>query len=438
VTSSGRPPVEPDFTPIKVLLVDVEKPLPAIGLDDDQTYGAVWLLVRLHGRPLGEVKLTAAEMPMSAAALQARVRLMWGSVIDEHLRIDETGEPDVAHQVPSNGWETCLFRQQSFPSVSVVIPTYRRPVDVVRCVDSILATGYPDLEVIVVDNAPGDARTAVAVAETYSGDGRVRYLAEWTAGASRARNQGVRHAHGEVVAFADDDIVVDANWIAALVNALTEHRDVDCVTGLVLPQSLETPIQLWFEEFGGFNRGYAQREFDLSEHRGDTLLYPYTAGAMGGLGNVAFRRSALQQPDAFDVLLGPGTPAFGAEDQDAFVSLLRTGHRLLYEPAALVYHRHRDNYGDLRWQVFTYGAGLSAALVHWAVKERAVALELGRRVAAGLPLILRGGNREKALQSASSSCPPVLRTLERLGYLYGPIAYARALISYRRIEGRPT
>ena len=415
------------------MVVDLEHPLPDIDGRGGQTApsGAVWMLVRLHARPLGDLTLSPDELPMSAASLSERIHQAWGRAIEEHLRSDDADGTESSN----DPWQSCVLHQPSYlPSVSVVVPTYQRPDEVVRCVGSIVATGYPHLEVLVVDNAPAHRLTAQAVEESYGGDERVHYLAEWTAGASRARNLGVRHATGEIVAFADDDVVVDPHWIAALVHAFAGHPDVSCVTGLVIPKTLETPVQAWFEDFGGFNRGYAQREFDLSEHRGDSLLYPYTAGAMGGLGNSAFRRSALLSPDAFNTVLGPGTPAFGAEDQDAFVSLLKRGERLLYEPAALVHHTHRDSYGELRWQVFTYGAGMAAALVHWAVSERAVAVELSHRVIASLPLIVRGGNRDGSLPSASASCPPVLRTLERLGYVYGPVAYARAVLRHRQIE----
>ena len=63
-----------------------------------------------------------------------------------------------------------------------------------------------------------------------------------------------------------------------------------------------------------------------------------------------------------------------------------------------------------------------------------VARELLWRTATGLPRILRGGNRATALQSATEECPPGLRRLERLGHLYGPIAYARAVRQRRRID----
>jgi O-antigen biosynthesis protein len=428
----------PGFRPTRVQVVDVEEGIPSIPLPDSPavTREDAWLLVRLHARPLGDLTVRAEEIPLPAPFLSSMIEERWGSVIRRHLNSDESATKDPRPDaLLTEVWNSCPLRRIApSPTVSVVVPTFRRPQAIVRCVESILATGYPELEVVVVDNAPDEGSTAGELAKRYGEDARVRYLAEPTPGASRARNVGVRATRSEIVAFADDDVIVDRYWLAALVNALVQHREVGCVTGLVIPATLDSPVQLWFEQFGGFNRGYRQRLFDLSEHRGNSLLYPYTAGGLGGLGNAAFRREALSECEAFDVTLGPGTPAFGAEDQDAFVRLLKSGHRVLYEPAALVQHRHRDSYGDLRWQIFTYGAGLSAALVHWAVQDRRVAVELCKRIGAALPLVLRGGNREKSLPSASASCPPSLRSLERLGHVYGPIAYARAVAQRRRID----
>ena len=106
---------------------------------------------------------------------------------------------------------------------------------------------------------------------------------------------GSRHATGDIVAFADDDVVVDRHWIAALVNAFAHHPDVSCVTGLVIPRALETPVQSWFEDFGGFNRGYTQREFDLSEHRRGLAPLSIYGRSVGRSGE--FRVSTLSSPE---------------------------------------------------------------------------------------------------------------------------------------------
>lgn len=413
------------FVPTLVMVIDLEEPLPTIdgaATPAGRPYGAAQLLVRRGGRPLGTLTAALSAGALSATELRTMIEQRWGHA--------------VSHPEPLPASEHRPFLPTPAPTVSVVVPTFRRPEDIARCVDSILATDYPALEILVVDNAPQEPETATLIARRYVGDTRVRYLQEWLPGGSRARNRGVRAATGDVVAFADDDIIVERQWLAALVAAFAAHPDVSCVTGLVLPTALDMPVQLWFEQYGGFNRGYEQRVYDLRDHRGDTVLYPYTGGVFGGLGNAAFRRAVLKAPDAMDPTLGPGTPVCGAEDQDIFLTLLSEGGTLLYEPAALVRHRHRESYAELRWQVFTYGAGYVAGLVNSAVRERTVAVELIRHIPAVVRFLVAARPSEESPDVLEYACRRQLRRLERLGQAYGPIAYLRAVAHRRRLDSR--
>jgi glycosyltransferase involved in cell wall biosynthesis len=89
------------------------------------------------------------------------------------------------------------------PTISAIVPTYRRADVVARAVRSALAQTIAPIEVIVVDDEPSDAaRTAVAAV----GDQRVRYVPhETNRGLSAARNTAIRQARGDLVAFLDDD-----------------------------------------------------------------------------------------------------------------------------------------------------------------------------------------------------------------------------------------
>ncbi len=410
----GELPPAPGFRPTCVLVLDAEEPARAYHpgtTGDGRPYEQALVLLRRAGRPVADVTVPLSGGQLSRADVVTLLRDM-PALPDG----DSAGSP-----TPGG-------------LVSVVIPTCRRPEQILTCVRSVLASDHPNFEVIVVDNAPQDPRTAELFADVFGQEPRVTYLQEPRAGASRARNTGARAARGEVIAFTDDDVTVDPGWLGALAAPLWAEPELGCATGLVLPLHLDTMVHGWFEQYGGFNRGYRRRRYDLTEHRGDTLLYPWTAGALGALNNVAFRRDALDLPEPFDVRLGPGTPAFGAEDQDVMVRLLRSGRSICYEPAALVRHDHRNSYEDLRWQVFTYGAGQTAAFTHWATGDRAAAAELCRRVPFVLLTLLRTRlTKGPGVQVASGevdSCPPELRRLEWLGYLYGPVAYGRSRLAH--------
>jgi len=111
--------------------------------------------------------------------------------------------------------------------VTTVIPTYNRSADVVLAVDSALAQRYPAErhEVIVVDD--GSTDDTAAVLRRY-GD-RIRYLAKPNAGVSAARNHGLAHARGEVVAFLDSDDAWEPDKLAIQVDVLRRRPEVALV-----------------------------------------------------------------------------------------------------------------------------------------------------------------------------------------------------------------
>src|SRR3989440_421010 len=118
----------------------------------------------------------------------------------------------------------------------------------------------------------------------------VRYLPEPQRGLSRARNAALAAARGKIIAFVDDDVVVDPGWLRSIVRGFRAIPGVACVTGMVLPAELETRPQIWFEEFGGFNKGYEQRVFDLEDHAPADPLYPFSAGRFGSRARLCLDR----------------------------------------------------------------------------------------------------------------------------------------------------
>ena len=96
------------------------------------------------------------------------------------------------------------------PLVSVIIPSFRRPPAFVkRAIDSALSQDYTPLEVVVVDdNPPGspERQALQALMMEYAGDARVRAVVnQKNLGGSDARNEGMKAARGEYLAFLDDD-----------------------------------------------------------------------------------------------------------------------------------------------------------------------------------------------------------------------------------------
>jgi cellulose synthase/poly-beta-1,6-N-acetylglucosamine synthase-like glycosyltransferase len=307
------------------------------------------------------------------------------------------------------------------PFVTVIIPTRERPDLLTASVQSILASDYPAdrYEVVVVDNRPETQATERAL-EALVESGAVRYTRCDLPGQAHARNHAVRETKGDPLLFTDDDVVVDRAWIAEMVKGFDDPH-VACVTGRVAPFELETPAQALFEEFGGHMRDDEPRLFDLGPNRPRDPLFPYNAGRFGTGNSMAFRRRVLEELGGFAPISCHGVTL--AEDLDAFLRTILAGHTIGYRPSAVVYHRHRRDYADLRRQVRLYGMAVTALLTKTIIDRPSVALDLIKRAPAGVRYALSDASTKN--QYRSRGYPRELKLLELAGFAAGPWAYLR-------------
>jgi hypothetical protein len=420
--------------PIRLLEIELSEPLCGIAarMDDGRRYRHARALVRLHEDPLGLVELPLGTDGVEAAEVERRIQEALAPAIAQHLardgrvaRVSAAGS-----EPPPCRAERTRFRAAA-PFATVAVATRDRTESLAACLESLLALDYPRYEIVVVDNAPSTSLTRDLVAARFGRDPRVRYLREDRRGVAAAHNRALGAARGSIVAFTDDDVRVDRLWLLELAAGFTAAPDVACVTGLILPTELETPVQLWLDERWRFSKGFERRLFDLQTHRPRSRLFPYAAGLFGSGANMAFRTDVLRRAGGFDAATGTGSPARGGDDLAAFFGVVAAGHTLVYEPAAIVHHRHRPDYASLRAQSFGYGVGLTAYLTKAVIDEPRRALDLARRAPAGVVHAL-------ALRSPTNArrppgLPHVLRTLECAGSAYGPIAYLRARRMLRRM-----
>jgi glycosyltransferase involved in cell wall biosynthesis len=423
----------PGFSPVRVLEVELGQPLPAISAYDEKTrqhYSRAVCLVRLHTQPLGLIELQLDECETRADEYARRIWRALGATINEHLRQD--GLPPVegldagglSHTSPPR----CLEERAAFfahaPFVSIIVSTRDRLEHIQRCLHSLVSLHYPHYEIIVVDNAPSTNALADYMRQAYQDVPWVQYVREDHPGASRARNRGIRVARGEILAFTDDDVVADPCWLLELIRGFGLAADVACVTGLILPLELETPAQNWFEEYGGFSKGFSPLIFDMAEHHPRTPLHPYTTGRFGSGVSMAFTAEFLRSVKGFDPALGPGRPAQAGEDLTLFFQVMTRGHKLVYTPASLLYHLHRRDYVGLRKQMYSYGIGLTAYLLRNMLANPRLLFDFVGRLPYGLYFTLSG--RSPKNSKKSTDYPRDLTMLELKGMLWGPFAYFRS------------
>lgn len=367
--------------PWKVLHLDLSESIPVLPLtpEDEGIFVVFWW----HNIPLGHLEISAAQLPMPATQLVNLILQKITPAVGCHLLEQGfKGSLPVISANPSRDTPADfhalmsldqpldkLWKRWSQPepsSVSVVVCTRDRPEQLTQCLRSL--QNLASYEILVVDNAPSSDATRQLVAQMPG----IRYVLEPRPGLSVARNTGIRHSTGDIIAFTDDDVIVHSNWIARLQQGFQDHR-VMGVTGLMLPAQLETEAQLIFQTGSGW--GYRALTFDAQffeeMKRRCVPVWQIGAGA-----NMAFRRKAFDLVGYFDERLGAGA-AGCSEDSEIWYRLLASGWHCRYEPTSVVFHYHRSNLDSLKQQMYQYMRGHVAALLiqytkykHWSNLRR--------------------------------------------------------------------
>jgi GT2 family glycosyltransferase len=371
------------------------------------------VLVREAGRPLATIvtEAPAGHVDAESCAAEARAAIAAAAAASGAAASGTGAVPEAA------------------PRISVVIATRERTQSLARCLDSMARLDYPAYEVIVVDNAPISDGTAQLVQQR--AEPNVRYVREDRRGLAAAHNCGLAEAEGSIVAFTDDDVIVDERWLMEIASGFQAADDVACVTGLIMPAELQTPAQVMLETHGNFGKGFSQRVMDLGANRPADPLFPFTAGKLGSGANMSFDRDKLRAVGGFDPAIGTGTVARGGDDLAAFFTVITSGFQLVYQPSALVWHHHRRDNDSLSGQAYGYGVGLGAYLTSSLCRHPA---SIGRallRTPGGLVYAFSSGSPRNAA-AAHGDWPPELTRLERKGLLLGPIAYGRSRWQTRR------
>jgi len=402
-----------------------------------QRYRTARILVRLHGDPVGFVRVPVVDGIVSVADVTRQARDGLQSRIAQHLAGEPRGPGEARGPGAQSPVDTALLGPaagcpaSTVPDVGVtVVVCTRNRADVLRrCLTHLRVLHHPRLHLLIVDNAPSDDATQRLVEAEMQRDERLSYVRELRPGLSAARNRGLAEAHSEVIAYTDDDVVVDPGWATGLARGFLRRDDVACVTGLVASASLDTAAERYFDARVSWSDSCAPRLFHTSSSSASDPLFPYQPGLFGTGANFGFRTSVLRDLGGFDEALGAGSLTAGGEDLDAFVRLLLEGFALAYEPSALVWHYHRSETDELRRQMHAYGTGLTA-FVAKHLADPATRREVLRRVPVGAVHLtgVRRSTRTSAREQSGEQArlPSGLLMHELRGMVAGPFLYARA------------
>ena len=349
---------------IKVLEIELGRPLKDLtGLDG---YTRLHALIRWHSTPVGYIDVPLNNGTCTASAIRAAVNHANSHNLLQAMirrRIDEPVNENPTLEINDSKAAVNLAAAVKSPLVTVAVCTRDRAEQLKDCLSSLTKLAYNNIEVLVIDNAPETDETKKLVQELFPD---FRYVLEVRPGLDWARNRAIEEANGEIIAYTDDDVVVDPLWVDALEKVFQNDTGVMAVTGLVAPYEMDTHAQILFERYGGFGRGIKRRWYQVDKVNQKGISFHFGAGQFGTGANMAYRKIVFEKIGVFDPALDVGTVTNGGGDLEMFFRVLEEGYMLVYEPSALVWHRHRKSIEELRVQLKNHGIGLYSYLVRSA------------------------------------------------------------------------
>jgi glycosyltransferase involved in cell wall biosynthesis len=276
-------------------------------------------------------------------------------------------------------------------SISVVICTYNRaPMlhDTLASWQQVrMPAGVDKVELLLIDNACSDDSQQVIEAWLPSSPCPARYIHEPRSGLSHARNRGIDEASGNIIAFVDDDIYFDPDWLCAMLRAFARYPDAHCIGGQSIP-TFETQRPAWITDgmmqyYGSTMSGDADRPMRYPEH-------PFGV-------NMAFRSETFERIGGFRTDLGRiRTSLLSSEEKELFYRMHIAGLEVMYAAEARLLHRVPAERVERRWLLRrAYWQGVSKVVFekHIAARPRS---ELCHTVARSLKRLLIGAGSLKA------------------------------------------
>lgn len=228
------------------------------------------------------------------------------------------------------GSDFAAARVPPAPRVSIVINTLNRCEPLRSALESLRGLRYSGQFEVIVVNGPSTDGTAALLAEW---SGLIRLGQCPVANISISRNEGIRLAGGEIVAFIDDDAVVEPDWLERLVEPY-RASDVAGVGGHALDH---TGRQFQWAGLTIDRHGNC-----LSQHAtlAELACFPgaWFAPHLPGV-NCSFRRDVLLAIGGFDEEYD-----YGYDEADVCMRIMDAGHRLVTQPTAIVHHKYAPSH----------------------------------------------------------------------------------------------
>jgi GT2 family glycosyltransferase len=219
--------------------------------------------------------------------------------------------------------------------VSIIVVNYNGGEFVLKCIQSILRSSYPFIEVLIVDNHSTD-RSDASIEVNFKGEKRVRIIRNSeNTGYSAAINLAAQKANGNYLAILNNDIVPRPDWLSRPVELMEEDHSVGAVQPLLFFYDSPTVVNdagHFIDKLGIVYSRDSRTSNDILVNAEDEIF-----GAAGAA--IIVRRTVFDDLDGFD------SDFFMLfEETDFCWRVWLSGHRVLLVPSSIVYHKARASY----------------------------------------------------------------------------------------------
>jgi len=267
------------------------------------------------------------------------------------------------------------------PSISVIIPTYRREEPLQESLEDVLKQDYPDLEVLVIDQTPTHTPIVQSYLENLEKEGKIQWFRLPWASLPGARNYGVRRSRGDIVLFIDDDVKLPEGYLWSHARTFAERPDVGVVAGRVFDrmkladsQKLQSQTDDSVYEIDilppeAMDPGIAWYHVDLVH-----TTQPQEVISPRGC-NMSFRRDIFTKHGVWFDERFRGSAV--REESDLSLRLRSTGYHIWYNPEAYLVHLgeetggcHDINTRSLQYQMTFYHNHFLMALKNLTLSQQ--------------------------------------------------------------------
>ncbi|KPJ58694.1 MAG: hypothetical protein AMS15_07810 [Planctomycetes bacterium DG_23] len=209
------------------------------------------------------------------------------------------------------------------PLFSLIVPTYHREEPLRLTLKALLSQTYANLEIIVVDQTEEHEEETLRFFEEAAH--KLRVITQKKPNLPAARNTGIAAANGEIVAFLDDDCLVEADYVVRIVSHYRDSLVDALVAGVVADRrGIQTATQELKQKYGFTAEEMHKARIEVPQIKPIAML---TA-----------RRSVFARVGDYDEFLGVLTPNASAEDLDYYVRCARAGVKVFVDPKLKIEH----------------------------------------------------------------------------------------------------